>query len=300
MTTRYTGSGPYCYANSIAMLTGEDPSAVEVLTGSPFGLWLDDDRLPFFDPYGWDPLAGSTAALARLGWSSTVTTGSEEEDDGDAIQRLRLAVRDRPALVGPVEIGLLRHLPEMTGPIGSDHYVVVTEVAGDTVVFHDPHGCPYATLPAGAFAAAWRADSIDYTGKPFVMRTELEKTENVDLDTAFTEFVPAARKLLEDCDTPAGGASAALRLADLVEAGLPPDSRGHLVHFAVRVGVRRLCDAAHWLGRIGRASAADVLSRQAKLVGSLQYELTAGSAKAAAETFRQLAPTYEQLHAALG
>lgn len=291
MTTRYIGSGPYCYANSIAMLTGEDPSAVEVLTGSPFGLWLAGDRLPFFDPYGWDPLAGSTEALRRLGWTSRVTTGSKEEDDGDAIERLRLAVLDGPALVGPVEIGLLHHLPGMTGPIGSDHYVVVTEVAGDIVTFHDPHGCPYATLPTDAFAAAWRADSISYTDDPFIMRTHLEKTTNVDLESAFEEFVPAALKLSQ----PAVSASAARRLADLIEAGLPPDSRDHLVHFAIRVGARRLCDAAHWLSH---TSAADILSQQAKLVGSLQYDLTAAKTTAA-ETLRNLAPTYEQLHEAL-
>lgn len=50
MTARYVGSGPYCYANSLGMLTGADPSALEVLTGSPFGVWLQHDRLPFFDP----------------------------------------------------------------------------------------------------------------------------------------------------------------------------------------------------------------------------------------------------------
>lgn len=38
MTVRYIGSGPYCYANSLAMVLGSaapSPAVIEVLTGSP-------------------------------------------------------------------------------------------------------------------------------------------------------------------------------------------------------------------------------------------------------------------------
>jgi hypothetical protein len=66
----YIGSGPYCYANSLAMLLGPDappPSMIEVLTGSPFGLELLAGRLPLFDPYGWDPDRGLDDAIGLLG-----------------------------------------------------------------------------------------------------------------------------------------------------------------------------------------------------------------------------------------
>ncbi|MFC8264071.1 hypothetical protein ACFUNF_42440 [Streptomyces sp. NPDC057291] len=56
--THYIGSGPYCYANSLAMMLGEaapPPAVIEVLTGSPFGFELIGGTLPLFDPYGWDP-----------------------------------------------------------------------------------------------------------------------------------------------------------------------------------------------------------------------------------------------------
>ena len=64
------------------------------------------------------------------------------------------------------EPGLLRHQPDATGAIGADHYLMVVAVDGDLVRFHDPHGHPYATTPAGDFAAAWRADSIRYPHAP--------------------------------------------------------------------------------------------------------------------------------------
>jgi len=61
VNSHYIGSGPYCYANSLAMILGAegpDPSAIEVLTGSPFGFQLYQGRLPWFDPLGWDPGVG--------------------------------------------------------------------------------------------------------------------------------------------------------------------------------------------------------------------------------------------------
>ena len=68
----YVGSGPYCYANSVAMMLGPaapPPSVIEVLTGSPFGLELIAGRLPLFDPFGWYPDRGIDDALGLLGWS---------------------------------------------------------------------------------------------------------------------------------------------------------------------------------------------------------------------------------------
>lgn len=71
MSISYIGSGPYCYANSLAMVLGPGaphPSAIEVLTGSPFGLHVRSG-LASFDPLGWDPDMGVDAALDLLGWA---------------------------------------------------------------------------------------------------------------------------------------------------------------------------------------------------------------------------------------
>jgi hypothetical protein len=77
VTVRYIGSGPYCYANSLAMVLGPAaaaPAVIEVLTGSPFGAELIGGTLPLFDPLGWDPGIGLDAATDLLGWTSTRTT----------------------------------------------------------------------------------------------------------------------------------------------------------------------------------------------------------------------------------
>ena len=300
MNTSYVGSGPYCYANSLAMILGSDgpdPSAIEVLTGSPFGFHLHQGRLPWFDPLGWDPGIGLDAAVSLLGWTCALTSGGTEDE---AIERLGDASKRGPVLVGPLEMGLLHHQPGMTSAIGADHFVVVLSAADGLVTFHDPHGHPFATLPVADFLASWSANSFGYPAEPFTMRTEFRREYRVDPLQAMREALPSARRWLTgaNSDSPSG-AAAALRLAELVEAGLDSETRAHLVHFAIRVGARRLADAAVWLGRIELDDAAGVLASQARLVGGLQLPMVQGDPSSAARLLRGLAPTYALLGEAL-
>jgi hypothetical protein len=303
MTNRYVGSGPYCYANSLAMALadGTEPGLLEVLTGSPFGFQLLGGHRPLFDPLGWDPEIGIDAALALLGWSCEHSGGG---DAGAALGRLRKAVGSRPVLAGPVELGLLLHHPGAGAAIGADHYLLVLAFDGDLVCFHDPHGHPYATLSAEAFATAWRADSIEYPHAEYTMRTDFHRIREIAASEALRTSVPMAITWLNGRPDQAppgslGGGEAALALADLAEAGLTDDQRQELMWFAVRVGVRRLADAEHWLGQIGLADAAVIAGIQARLVGGLQYPLVAGDNATVVKTMRDLAPTYRQLCQAL-
>ncbi|MEJ3744327.1 hypothetical protein WEI85_13665 [Actinomycetes bacterium KLBMP 9797] len=292
MTVRYIGSGPYCYANSLAMVMGRravPPSAIEVLTGSPFGATFIAG-LPYFSPAGWDPDLGLDPAIAALGWACERTAGG---DAAGAVGRLRAATEAGPVLVGPVEFGLLRYIPGMGTPIGSDHFVVVLGVDDATVTLHDPHGHPYATLPLDGFVAAWRAETVPYPSTPFTMRAGFHRVREVDVAAALRGALPDAVRWL------AASAAAVERLAGLVAAGLDERTHGHLVHFAVRVGARRLADASAWLDEIGRDRAARIADAQARLLGAVQYDLVAGDHLAAAAALRTLAPTYPRLRAAL-
>ena len=305
MTVRYIGSGPYCYTNSLAMMLGSEapgPAVIEVVTGSPFGAELIGGHTPFFDPLGWDPGIGLDAAIGLLGWTCQQTSA---RSDSEAAARLCEASDKSPLLAGPVEFGLLLHHPDSGSVLGSDHYVVVTGVEDGLVRFHDPHGHPYATLPTDDFVAAWRADSIGYATRPCTARADFQRVCDVDATTALRRALPAAARWLAGyAGRPVppgslGGAAALERLADLVETGLEPWQHGHLAYFAVRVGARRLADAAACLAFIGQNQAASIADRQARLVGALQYPLVTGDRSAVAGLLRQLAPTYEQLGASL-
>lgn len=301
----YVGSGPYCYANSFAMMFGTaapSTAVIEFATASPFGMQLVGGDMPFFDPYGWTPEAGFETALDLLGWSSQRESGGSADE---ALARLEAALREGPVWVGPVEMGHLSHQPGMTGAIGADHYVVVLAVSEERVLMHDPQGYPYASLALADFMAAWRAETVDY-GEPYTMRTQFRRERAVDEVATIRAVVPHGRRWLSMAAASdvspgsLGNGEAALALAERLERGLDEDLRGHLVHFAVRVGARRAADGATCLARAGHDDAADIMDAQARLIGGLQQPLVAGDGRAAAGILRTLAPTYEQLLAALG
>ncbi|MEO3766863.1 hypothetical protein [Streptomyces sp. B8F3] len=308
--TDYTGSGPYCYADSLVMcLPGPAPhpaaALVETLTGSPFGVQLLGGTAPLFDPYGWDPEIGLDDAVPLLGLRCDHTSGGSADE---AMARLRAACARGPVLVGPVDMGLLLYHPGTPwGPSagGNDHYVVVLAADDEAVLLHDPHGHPYATLPVDEFLASWRAEAVDYTAEPYVMRAGFERIRTVTAEDAVRAALPGAAAWLAgraDRAVPpgtVGGAKALERLAAEAGAGLDAGVRGLLEGFAVRVGARRLADASAYVRRAGLVGAAGVLEEQARLLGAVQYPLVRGDGAATAAVLRRLAPTYERLREVL-
>lgn len=85
----------------------------------------------------------------------------------------------------------------------------------------------------------------------------------------------------------------------MIDARCDEDLRAHLIHFAIRVGTRRLADAATCLSRIGYTDAAHIASEQAAMIGALQCPLVTGKDAEAADLLRRLAPTYQLLLEAL-
>lgn len=325
----YVGNGPYCYANSFAMILGHvgpgpapSTAVIEVATSGPFGMQLIGGKQVFFDAYGWNPGLGFDQALTTLGWTSTVTTGGPEGRPDEALARLAEAAAKGPVWAGPVEMGHLRHQPEMTGPIGADHYVVVLEVGDDRILIHDPQGYPYAEVPVADFLTAWRAETVNY-GTPYTMRTDFAKIADVSDVEAIRASIPHAIRWLSTTGSPAGlkagaalgasevpdvsdmppgslgNAAAAERVADLIEAGAGDGLREQLIYFAVRVGARRLNDTADCLLLTGYPDAAAIAANQARLVGSLQHPMVTGDYPRAAAALRALAPTYDRLLCAL-
>ncbi|MGV9312692.1 hypothetical protein ACWDR0_10920 [Streptomyces sp. NPDC003691] len=306
----YAGSGPYCYTHSLIMTAGAatgrplpPPGVVETLTGSPFGFQLIAGSLPLFDPYAWDPEIGLDQAVRLLGLVCERTAGGTPEE---ALERLRSAVAHGPVLAGPVDMGLLLYRPGTPQPGQGDHYVVVLEMGSDgTVLLHDPEGHPYATLGAAAFLEAWRGDTVAYTGEPFIMRSGFAREREVTAERALRDSLPLAAGWLGgrgDLPVPPGtlgGAEGIEGFARLVKAGLGTGLRQLLAHFAVRVGARRISDAADCLAGLGLADAAGTAREQARLIGGLQGPVVTGDDTALLAGLEELAPGYERLRRAL-
>lgn len=293
MTTRYVGNGPYCYANTLSMVFGDDapsPAALEVLSGSAYGFTLMGDEFPFFSAAGWSPEIGIRAILDLLGLTCETVAGTAES----GVEELRKATRAKPVLAGPFEMGLLPHIPGMGVAVGADHFLVVFGIEDGAVRAHDPQGYAFITIPVERLLPAWNTETLVYGVPSYQVRKNFSKEREVPLNDALRASLPAAAKWLE------GGESGtkALRLAEIIEAGPNYIQHKYLTEFSISCGARRLADAATLLADVA-PGAAKVLDTQANLVGSLQHPvLHADNAKAAA-TVRDLAPTYEELHDAL-
>ncbi|MFC9970600.1 hypothetical protein ACFVH6_06815 [Spirillospora sp. NPDC127200] len=300
----YTGSGPYCYSNCLAMMLGEGAppvTVIETVSGSPFGMQWVGGEPPYFDPYGWNPEIGIERALAVLGWTAEAGGGGPADA---ALERLTSSLARGPVMAGPIEMGYLHYQPGMAGPMGADHYVIVLGIQDDQVISHDPQGYPFASLPLADFVKAWQADTIAF-GEPYAMRTNFKRIRNVGTGEAIAASIPDAvnwlRADLDHALPPGslGNGDAALALAASLEGGCEQGVYEHLVHFAIRVGARRAADAATCLRETERAEAAAVMFRQARLIGALQQSLVTGDERTAADTLRALAPTYGALRAEL-
>lgn len=296
MILPYLGNGPYCNANSLSVIfgaAGPGPGVIEVLTGTPFGMSIQgDDEFAYWGPTGWTPEHGLTAAMDLLGWTCDRTAGSAQE----AVALLRTASPDRPALAGPVEMGLLPYIPGLGHAIGADHVVVVLGVEdGDLVRAHDVQGWPNVTMPLEALLAAWQGDSFVYEVEPYVLRTNFRQERRTSAEDALRASLSQALVWATKGDS----AAAAERLAEIVESGLSSMQHKYLVEFTVQGGTRRLNDAAVQLNRIGCVRTAEVLGEQARLVGALQLPLVRRDKASAAALLRTLAPTYPRLIEAL-
>lgn len=296
----YVGNGPYCYTNALVTVLGPTTpatAAVETLTSSAFGFQLLADAVPLFDPYGWNPDHGLDQAIRLLG-----NPGRRVVHDtaAQALDGLREHTAAGPVLVGPVDMGLLAHQPGSDRARGADHFVVALEVTSTDVVFHDPQGHPWVSLPHEVFCHAWAADGIGYTSAPYAMRTGIEPHRDVDLTHALTASLAEAAAWSRGRDLPVppgtlGGADGLERLAEKVEAVAAPELLDMLSRFSIGVGTRRRADASACMARVGADEVASSLLGIARQLGALQHPARSHDLPTLADGLRRVADLQRDL-----
>lgn len=293
MVLRYHGNSPYCIANSLTVLFGDDgpgPAVLEVAGGSPFGIAVhqvgDDETIYFSSPI-WRPEFGIANAMDIAGWTSERVHGDLEH----SLAVLRGASQDAPVLVGPIEMGLLPYVPGLGQAVGADHNLIVFGVQDETVVAHDVIWLPYVTVQVDDLVKTWEGTTFAYPADAYAIRSGFRRVREVGREEIVRRVMQTA---LAQLDAP-GIAEAAQRAAQIVEGELSNMQYKYLVEFQIHVGARRLADAAWFFDSAGLAGPAAILEHQAALVGSLQLSLMTHDAAKAAATFRALGPTYARL-----
>ena len=304
----YVGNGPYCYANSAAMLldsVGEtiEPRLLEVLSGVGLGaFWLAESQTLFVSGWASMPDVGVSRAFGLLGIKVT----EEAESDGAPMPAEALArqLDDGPVLLGPLDMGELPYHPDSRGGTGDDHFVLALGIEGDEVVVHDPAGYPAVPIAVEALDRAWRADLVEYRSGPYrrwhsPVRVKSPAPEELS-GMAIQSFAQAYRE--SRATVPSGVAigpeavesvAATLRAGELGEQGLE-----HLRRFALPLGVRRALDYAWFLQDVD-AKLADLKSRQALHLGRAHAAAAQGDCELLAEQMLQVAELERRLEAAL-
>jgi hypothetical protein len=184
-------------------------------------------------------------------------------------------VKVAPVMVGPLDMGYLTYNPGYKDLYGSDHFVAVLAVEADWVCVHDPAGFPYARVPLNDFMQAWRADSVGYGRKPFVMRANFRQIEALRRDVVVARSLPRIRtNLAANPGGPEafGGAAALCTLAEDLRTDAAEKLWGLLVYFSLPLGAQRINDAAAFLHEAGLPDAAAFAAEEARLFGGAVYE----------------------------
>lgn len=270
----YIGNAPYCFANATAMLlasAGEQvsPACVEVLTGVGLGaMWMPDRELFFFSMEA--PDVGISRALELLGFTFLEGAGSDEEEP--PFDDLAEVLTAGPAVLGPLEMGLLTYVPGRGTPFGADHYVLAYGVRDGEVYVHDPGGFPHVSLPLEQLAEAWRAELIFYRRRPYRWWSSPRRIREVAVNELEERAIEAFQEIYRQADRVSRpgvilGTDAIRRLAARAAAhDLPRSLVEQMAGFLFQLGARRALDYASFFGN-RYPTLAELKQEQAVLFG---------------------------------
>lgn len=247
----YIGNGAYCYSNSTSMLldtVGEriPAESIEVLSGVGLGaLWFKEDNMVFFS--NGVPHIGVSKALDILGF--TITEHSSI-DSSNIEGILTTAIKQHPVLLGPLDMGYLRYMPNHSYLHGCDHYVLAFGIENGVVRLHDPAGYPYAMLPMEDLIKASKTSHLQYRLYPHDMTYHYwcapKRVKHPSHQEICVEAIRYFRQVYNDIEGQYSernwliGSDAIAELKRYILGGdINPSLVGHLTHFAFQVGARR-------------------------------------------------------------
>jgi hypothetical protein len=254
---------------------------------------------------GWraPPDVGVSRALTQLGFS--FVEGASDDPSSPPFCELRQAVAASPAIVGPLDIGLLPYRPQSRGASGSDHYILVLEIEGDEALVHDPWGFPFASLTLDQLREAWRADLIPYRRGFYRYWHSPRRVESPTDEELYARTVNAFREAYEVGPNSYAekathiGVDAIREVARIARGGeLASEELAHLSGFSLRLACRRAIDfALFFRGR--NPPLAELKDIQARQLGRAHVDAVKRDISGLAEDLERVADAEDEFRLAL-
>lgn len=296
---KYIGKQNYCYANATAMLLASIkehvlPSKLEVLSGIGLGAFFEPHaNFLFFSNLAANPDEGISRALKMLGFA--FEERYSDTPDNPPFEELKKVLSSGPAVLGPIELGILPYNPSQEGEIGADHYVLAYAMDGERVYVNDPYGFPQVSLSLEELQATWRANMIFYKRGFYQYWFDPKRvsnpTEDEIAEAAIKSFLELYRTSRERAvqENALIGADAILHQAARIRDGkTSPEEIGFYTDFMFPMSASRALDYADFFeGR--NPELGEIKRKQAALFGQAHVQAVAKDWNGLAKTLVELA-----------
>src|SRR5207248_957047 len=181
-------------------------------------------------------------------------------------------------------------------------HVVGLALTDESLLLHDPAGCPYAVLRIPDLLDAWRADSIGWKLGPYTLRSHFEPERAPARAEMIARVLPAVRANVHrgpGRPEHAAGPLALRALAAVLRDGPPEELERRLIVFSLPTAARRAVDAARFLAEAGLPSGASAMGLEAVLWGRSCSAVARRDWPGAADLVERLADAEQELAAAL-
>jgi hypothetical protein len=159
-----------------------DLQFVECVSTVPFGFVYMPYKTGGFAVNGYNPHDGTERALKTLVYKYEFKCF---QSDLEAFTQLREALKEKPVILGPLDMGFLVYDPFCRFKNGSDHYIVALETERDHFIVHDPDGYPCVPIATRDLSNAWKAEAIGYKKGSYSMWTVNKRTEVPSTETVY-------------------------------------------------------------------------------------------------------------------
>ncbi|MFH0791948.1 MAG: hypothetical protein V1905_01910 [bacterium] len=202
MRITYTGNGKFCWEDSAAMMLsniGESlsPAYLEAISGCGLSAFFDQRTSWLYFSFAL-PNEELTHNLNKLGYD--IKEVFIPKTGRLPLKELILDLKTSPAVIGPLNMGLLKYNPNHKFLEGRDHFILAYSCNEKGIFIHDPAGFPCVFMTYNDFGRCWESENVDYGNKHYHYWTNPERVKKPTAKEIYNQTMEDYRNIYKNCD----------------------------------------------------------------------------------------------------